>query len=668
MQARNRFLLLGALALGIVLTWLWIPQDRRPVEPPAADSLATGSAPPSLNSTAQADLGDAAPEIIEESPAAAAPPLTGRELAPSLKNPPLRFRIIDQAGTPVGGIEIAVGVKIPFEKRGLRLGTAYSRASDGLAEVTIDRAAFERTVGHQADPTVMADAQFPALKKVRVSFAWSERFNGPIEIRLPEFQWVDFEVHLPNGELADIATPVSIFWAAAGAEDSGKWSNKRSIYPVMNGPRGRFPCAFGLDLNLWTHCVDEIRANFNLQVTGPTAQAQLPTLILTLGARLPRFRARLFLPDGSLAANQKLAWYLKQKRRPIEGEKLGYDASGSERPRWKDILTTDAEGVLEMSLRTNPYTQVFDRNWTFILQHSDRDRKQSNLDENGAIQVSVDLPFTLQPGEIWDPGDLHLRELVHPLLASGTVSKRAGGSAPATLVIYEISNDPKLTSQAKMLWRGLAEGGRFEAHGPAPAGSRIRITAGGYGYLGEEVRTTVGAQNIEFLMVKGANVRGHVLLDEDLAWHLIDVRMQPGRHKSLGPGNTLWVDYVRPGSYWMELKHGRFLLWRAENILIEESGDVYPVQLQGVDLRGQINQWKLHLVDENGENFPAQTTVDFLSETGIRNSSEVDLSGKATQLTSNEIQRLKAGIRGYQPIDLSWPPSDQPIQLRKVIR
>lgn len=656
--------LIIVLALFAIAAWfVFLPPSPTPVEPPTV-VLQEGAAPPPAEVEAQSPGGS------EPSPAASpadSDEPAEREEVSTLPEHAIAVRVLDPAGRPVAHVVVAVGMRLPGQNSAIRLGTGRSDAN-GLAAVVLDHEYRKRRAPFPPNPELMIDAKLASLERVRAKRLLEDAQASETVLQLPEVRTLALRVALPDGGPVDFPVSAQAEWEDAEVpEDQRDWSRRRPESLPMEGDRAYLVCGLGVVLQLRAWDDQALYASGGVTAPGPTALD--PPVVereLRLGARVPRFRARLLDENGTPYANTKFSLYTIQSRIPTEEYP---DVDTKPESRWQSVFETNAEGRLDFPLTTNEYTQRYQRQWAFVLASQTRSSSLPGLDEEGAVQVITPLPHTLALGEVHDAGDLLLSKLAHPLIVSGRVVNREGNRAPA---VVSVTTAEENWQQRTRLWQGQPErDGSFAVYAPAPPEGEVIISAGGFGHLGVEERVPVGTQELELLMVKGNTLRGRLILPDGLPIFEMEIRMPGGRSKEIFPGGSFSVDYLRPAAEsWVSLEHNGRELWRSAPIVIEGEGDPQfrPAQVQEVDLRGTMRNWKFRAVDADGTPFEKYTSITVRTREHGSNYVRIQEDGAFNQVLPMDVIEVGLHARDYEPLLLSWPPPAEVAFERKSVR
>ncbi len=649
---RSYLLMALALLLAAIAAWLTWP-DPQETQPGV-------SAPPSVEGGV--DPESALAEASEGIALPAAPP-SGQEPAEGAQTPGrsavaeegIRVRLVDAAGHAVADVQLRLGMRTLSSRTPRRVGTEWTD-EDGIARFSRQSPTLTHRDAWLQNPQLIAVARLPALSKPHVEFSLEQTNAEVIELRLPPLAEMEVVAFLPSGNPAPFDCWATVNSAAAGtAEDDRAWSQHQAIPIRMRGNRGRIPCAAGLGLRLSVSAADGRCLPGMVYAEGPDEAGSLRSIDVTLGEMVSKVRLRLLNADGSVAAKRKFSRYRKQRRRPpADGSELGPDPSSSERPRWLDTVTTDADGRLEFNLVCSDYTRRWIRQWVFVVAE-ERNEPRQELDANGTLQVTLNLPDDLAPAQVFDAGDLRVGALVHPLLVAGEVVDADGQPVSAVLQIYRDAG-VVYGGQDRRLFSGRPQhDGSFELRAPYPESGMVRVSAGGFGYLGDVAEVAAGTTGVRLVMVRGIDLAGQVLLDVDAPWLELEITMPPGRAKEVFPGGNFLIDYVRPGAHRVSLHHNGRVLWTSPQFGVEGCGRQSPEEIQRIDLRGTTRLWKVRLLDADGKPLPESTSFRALTDDGVRNRVEIGADGVLQQMTLVSADRLRLPYGEDRVLVLEWP-------------
>lgn len=675
MRQYRPLLLVAAAALLMLAAWvIWGEDDKDPMDADLAVS-ATGEASPGDGTEAselqQAETEDADGQAgVDQAAANQAEPveqegeLNRVDAGPIHEPGTVLVQVVDEAGTPVEGMQVAIGMQVPFEKRAIRVGSGTSSGERGIAALKLNMDYLRREAGPWQNPELMADAKFPSNKKARIKFLLEEGQSEVQVLQVPAFQWLNAEVHRADGSVPDFPCSLQIYWGPLEeADNKSPWSNRRSIWQDFEGNRARFPC--GTDLQLWltAKAKDGRCKPGDLRTVGPAAgQSGLEPFQLTLGDDYPVFRSQFLLADGSPAAKVRIGHYSQQQRNPTAEEAAAGKYPGVENTHWHKNFTTDAEGWGSFPIDMKFSDADYDRRWAFVLQNPDPRRSSKRLDQDGAEQVWVDLPMGLAAGEEFNPGPLRLQSKKLPLLAGGLVKDSDGNPIRIYITVY--GPDEKGSMRNRLANKLTKRDGSFTILGEAPQGGQIRVSAGGMGFLGDGQTVAAGTSNLLFQLDRGINLKGSFKSDAPLPWLDMEVKL-PSYRRGKEVFGSFTFDYLRPGDgYYITLEHNDRELYRGPEFSLSGHGDQSPDFLNPIDIRGQLRVWKTTPLQANGKPFPHKTYFYFMPDNGEPNRLRTNKSGQIIQVTTNDVNSAKLLIReGYYPGEMSWPWTADTLQM-----
>jgi hypothetical protein len=546
------------------------------------------------------------------------------------------------------------------------LGSARSDA-EGYAVVLLDHVYRKRVAAFPPNPELMIDARFASAAKVRVLSLLNEVESSETLLQLPETRLVEVRATLPDGGPADFPIEFGATWAPSGTpSDSELWRRGKSEALPNLGDRAYLVA--GLDMDLRLSCWDA-RARYAAgRATVPGPVAGDPPIVgreIRFGAMVPRLRARLINESGDPMTGARVSLYQALVMRPSDASP---NPDTKPETKWVKILEVGADGWVDLEFYVNDYTKRFDRRWSFVLAADPRASSLPGIDEEGAVQVSFDVPREIAAGAVHEAGELTMRLLEHPLIVSGHCLTRRGARGAAVISVTTSEADWQKRTR---LWQAQPESdGSFEVRAALPASGEVIVSAGGFGHLGVEQTVPVGTTGLELIMVKGITLRGRFSLPDATPWFDMEIRMPGGRAKELFPGGGFSVDYLRPAAdSWVSVECNGRELWRSAPILIEGEGDTNfrPSQVQDVDLRGQLRVWSTQIVGADGQPYGEEFRMQCITPDGASNWLKVSKEGNLSQLLPSAVENVKLAVRDADPIDLSWPPATQ-VVLRKSER
>lgn len=575
-------------------------------------------------------------------------------------------RVVGPQEQALQHVVVAVGMQRPGTRKAIRLGSGRSDA-DGYAVVKLDHEYRNRIAAFPPNPELMIDARYASDQRVRVLRLLNEAEATETLLRLPETRLVEVRATLPDGGEADFPVVINAAWAPAGTpSNSEEWRKRRAEPLPVSGNRAYLVAGFDMDIEL--NCWDSTQRYAVGSKTVPGPRAGDPAVVqreVALGELVPKLRARLLNETGEPMTGERVSLYQTLVMRPSAA--VPHPDTKPE-TKWVKNFDVGEDGWVEMEFYVNEYTKRFDRRWSFVLAADARSSSLPRVDEEGAIQASMDVPLELPPGAVHDAGELTLRLLQHPLIVSGRSLNRDGSRGAA---VISVTTAEEKWGDRTRLWQGQPErDGSFEVRAELPATGEVIVSAGGFGHLGVEQTVPVGTTGLELIMMKGITLRGRLIMPDATPWFDMEIRMPGGRAKELFPGGSFSVDYLSPvADSWVSLECNGRELWRSAPILIEGEGDTNfrPSQVQDVDLRGKLRAWATQIVGEDGQPYGKEFSLQCLTPDGVRNQLEVTEDGNLLQLLPSEVDSIQLVARGGVPIDLSWPPAAQ-VVLRKSER
>jgi hypothetical protein len=674
-----------ALALLILaLVWVFLPtaQDAERVQ---------------MESSVVQSLPETAATTIEET--------SHRVPAEFANHLEVQVRVVDRDGNPVGGIPLLAYVFEPaaqvnaglddfplyytgsshfYGKRPSTIPSSGTSAEEtGLASIWIDPEVLALTQANAQTPSLNVLANIPSRKPVHLTVPWSTRLNGPIELTLPPFRWVDVEVRNLEGELTHEPLGVMMNWEDTDSEGADVWGRNSKILPIDQA-RGRFACGLGLKFYLETVTKSQLYLEGNLSFTGPSkTSTQIKTQVLTLGPLRPHFRARFLLPDGSPAVEQSVRTYFWRpnqygKNMPQiydelsfqEFEMYGFDSD------W-DVKQTDAEGKGDFVLPKR-WAHLDDSfSLKFILQQEDRPSSENRLGGNGSLEVVAGPIPTLNDGKDWLAGDLQFTKLVFPLLAEGTVLSDQGNPIPATVSVYALDSEigaadsstergPVQHKDAFLVNQTPRDDGSFEIYFPTPPSGRIRVVAQAPGYRETNIEGFASSDNFHLRLDHGPVTYGNLILDPSINPESIRVFLHK-QSKFVQEDGSFQFKNIPLGKFDFKIRSDRQTLLQVEDVDLQQPDLRYPDELRDLDLRGKIRQWKIRVYDQEGRPFPPK--VIFLNYGEDRPETLfLEGTGEFNYLTSTDTEKITVSYGEHEPVELSWPPAATVVLKRIVVK
>lgn len=675
MTSRTRTLIAALACLALISTWVMWPEDGDggdAVKEVVAEDVGTnadGNGTDDELQQAETDVAQAAQPSEQESVQAEleeqTEPPERVDAGPVPQPGTVLIQVVDSADNPVAGIQIAIGMRVPFENRAIRVGTATSAGERGIAAVELNMDYLRKEAGLLQNPELMADAKFPAAETTRIKFLLEDGQSTVQKLVVPDFQWLTAQVRRADGSVPDFATSLQVYWGPVQTpQNKSPWSNRRAIWEDFdNNGECRFPCSPDLQLWLTAKAKDGRCKQGDLRTVGPNAEQPNPgPFELVLGDDLPVFRSQFLRADGTPAANTRIAHYRIQQRIPTAEEAAAGKLPGPDRPRWQKNFSTDNEGFGGFYIDTKLSDEHHDRSWAFVMQNPDPRRSSKDLNEDGALQVEISLPTQLAPGEEFNPGPLKLIGNKLPILAQGRVTDDVGNPLSIWITVY--GPDEKGSLRNRIARERTNRNGEFKVMGEAPADGRIHVSTGGFGWLGQGQTVAAGTTNLLFELVKGINLRGQFKSDAPLPWMDMEVKL-PSYHRGKEVFGTFMFDYLKPGNgYFITLEHNDRELYRGPEFSLSGSGDQSPDFLNPIDLTGKLRVWKTTPLQADGTPFPAKTYFYFKPDVGEPNRLRTNKLGQLVQVTTNDVNSAQLLIRdGYLPGEMTWPFDQERLQL-----
>jgi len=321
---------------------------------------------------------------------------------------------------------------------------------------------------------------------------------------------------------------------------------------------------------------------------GPARAGETVRLVLQQTQPNPEFTGRLLQSDGAPLSSVLVDWTTF--------------SSTAQRQVTSGNVTTDAEGGFQI-----PCSELAFASKVEILQLTPRTEKQR-----------LDLAFATLPDPLPQAGaDLGEIMIGTPVFVSGRVLAPDGSPDPSAYGNLQ-ALDGKASAVARMLgdaqWH-VDESGRFEVTGPLPAG-RYRLTAWSTEHQDwrcTPVEFSSGDQDLEVPFHGITSVRGRLLVDSGLRVQDLELHLTTGSDGNQSGRSTM--PSAEDGAFFLAAGASNLadfkvtaangvIVWRQDGIALLEGA---TTDLGDIDLRGLLQETRLHLRGANGELIPKAT-------------------------------------------------------------
>lgn len=499
-------------------------------------------------------------------------------------DPPLRVRVKDDDGRPVGGVPVCLRQR--FGDLTMDLFATASASGSGIAELEHVQPLLRN---EERDAESYAALAILAEEPVEAPIDPGDLPSEPIELVLPPTGSVEVLIRDPAGEALAEAAVVRMTRAGDGRDDARDLERGDRVQVVAEGGRAFFPhVALGLDLALVVEPVTGYGA-LRLHHAGPGTAGEQVTVLAALTELLPVLSGRVVGPDGEPLAGYRL------------DARLVTDTAESKQSIVHAALRTDAEGRFRMPLSEEPV----DPPGRAVLELA--------TDGPDGAPLTAAVPLRARP--VAGSNDLGTIALaMPPLIASGRVIDPAGQPIPGARVLVEVPSTRETTA-ASNVWRTAWElrtrtdpWGRFVVRGELDA-TAIALTASHLEHVaGERTETVVGSKGIEIVLERAGELAGNLLLPEGTPGEGFLVRaLREGDRSASTPGRidasgAFEVSGLLEGTYTVEilLREEPDCSLSIHGIAVREGATTRDERLREVDLRGRVRSFTIELQDEEG--------------------------------------------------------------------
>ncbi len=512
---------------------------------------------------------------------------------------PLRVRVIDAEGAPVGGVRvqwIAWREDRPGARDWIHGGTGETDPESGIAELSllVHRELRWREQQGGGVHRYRVEALLPLAVRPELDLGTTLPVRELGTLQLPPCGRVDVTVEDGDG------SPVSRGEVEISATDLAGPEGRAVTRPVIAG-RALFPAVgLGLELVLLARMDDGSRARAELR--GPTLAGETVRANLRVGPadRLVSFAAvderRVPLAETLLEGNIHVtagggrAWF------PVE-------------------VRTDAGGRAEVRIPASHITgaTITGARGTDELSELDLRAERSRnehlfADLTGTLELAglAEATRELDLGPITFEGPPPSQR---ELLVSGHVQDELGiPLAGAALTLEPLEDERSWQAHAR-----TGDDGAFELRGPAPEAG-LRLTAGADGFLRETREDlTAGAANVVLRLSPAGRFHARVLLDPGIPADLLEASLTDGLNEhSFVLQERANVAGLPPGAYALEIRtvQGRWLVARIGDLPVRGGENPIDPRLDPLDLRGRLGLCRFRCEwAETGPRFPATVLV-----------------------------------------------------------
>lgn len=336
--------------------------------------------------------------------------------------------VVDEAGATVGGVEVDLEIRFPAGSGRNVLGSAVSRASDGVATIGLE------TLGWEPDVAEALKAMSP-FYVVRAKRAQSSSALTRLASEPSDGSTVDLVVAAGGTMLVRVLT-INGGPAPPGATVFGWWSTPQEVErdrtesgdneglrsaPVVDGIARLEGIGPGLMIKLGPRAegMQPISSDW---IPGPVRAGETIRAEVRLGPELATLRGQLLGLDGEPFANERLSLNLR----------YGVDVVGKPLVHTSNLfVSTNESGAFTFQRRPMERAE----SWSVDIVPKTGDpwpNATGNDIPAGAPEwtvAHVDLPRTLAAGADVDLGEIQLAPV--PIVASGVVVDEFGAPAEA---------------------------------------------------------------------------------------------------------------------------------------------------------------------------------------------------------------------------------------------
>jgi hypothetical protein len=567
-------------------------------------------------------------------------------------NRPFTINVVQADGEPVAGAPVTVQSEVEFfaSTRAYRHTNAQGSASFGGLCTMIDSSRGVQTFFARLEVPVLLTAQ-TEMQRVNVTDQIFEA--GIVTLSMPPTGGVRISILDPEG---NPSTESGIVNLNLEERENGPPGGISPTVEVVNGV-AEFPYV-GLGTSLTAEYRPQNVSNSDsISFPGPAEAGVWIETSITL-TDWPTFTGVLLNPEGDPLS--ELDFDLKIKYRYQDG-----DYQDGVRFR------TDEQGYFRCEIpQAFPSRILLSQQVVFSAEYG----------QFGECEATLDLPPKPQPGE--NPlGEIQLQAT--PVLLAGRVLDMENNPIHgAELMIYcsppRSSGLMNLGRNQKFRAQCNAEG-NFVIQGKVEENSSSFVTVNATGYNSFRQDISLGQVDVDFHLGKAGVLLGSILLDEGIDSAKLSIsmkrrlqqdtiRLSPTAKPNLfqfryeGNCDTPYVFRVDENSLVSILNgEGLFVL---EGVLLPQGGEIRPPELQPLDLRGRIKQYKFIVQDREGQRIDA--TLSLKSERG---SSSTSINrGAATLISSVPITEIAVSAPGFISQTIVDPGPEQTITLEKAMK
>lgn len=508
-------------------------------------------------------------------------------LIPIGKNSVLTAHVVDSNGAPAANVNVFL-VAVTSSRRNPFLEAKTN--AQGLAELRIP-AAYLREVNEDSHIAVEAEAYSPLKTSVDVNL--HQLPSEPVELKLPPSGKIRILVADTNGkphkEMCGVRFAFGNHASHDGPADSFPSGVDIARRQVVGGET--IFENVGLKTELWVQVSNKDGSFTDMVMAfGPTSEGEVVDVHLALAPVRPVIVGQILDLEGKSVGRAKMNIKIEERR----SNGVGYGSTNFKCDEGRFRHALQRPSPKPDSLRV------------LVIRHEDD--KQGTRGE-----ARFDLNNTFPNGET-DIGQLQLQPL--PLVVSGQIVDSDGSAvAGASWAIEKqgVNGDGELMENHWMNQRNFSgsadDEGKFTIWGYVDD-ANYRLVVRAAGHTDTKASFEIGQGNLQVVLGGAKDITGLILVDEGISIKSMSLAISPysqrrGVHRDnqegviAADGSFSYPDRGT-GSYEIKLTCGKTHEVLADSVAVEVDASA-PVAPVVFDLRGQLTQMLVHVVDEDGK-------------------------------------------------------------------
>ncbi len=577
------------------------------------------------------------------------------ELSPGLLGwlRPLRVRVSDRGGQPVGGVPVTLEVRRDISPaRSQTMAQATTRAADGLALLALSElwTIWGTARSMQLDTQVVVRADLPFSPAPTVTIDLSAAPPETVDVVLPPSGWI--ELQLVGADPAGAGAT----WRRVDNDTPDAATQHPAVAPMRLGP-------LGLGWLVETRVRIASGAVEVVDLEGPTRPGQVVSAEIRFG-QAPRsmsFRGKAVTPAGDTPARLCVA-----ALRPA--------ATPGGRTVSSDFVRTGADGQFryDASLNTDAAAQLAAGTLELALT------VVKDFPDDPTLEAVARLAGALPADGVWKLGTLVMTAPA-PIDGAGAgtwnlsgrvVDESGRGIHQAAIELYGEPEGDDL--RGPRLARGRSDdGGAFLLTDLPPAATRWTVTAGKIGFVANQLPGFGDqASPVELVLQSAGRIEGRVLVDGDVPLDMLRVTLQGGplgRSANLADfGGAFRFESLAPGEYQVGVGvHGSdWILRRVANVLVQAGLTAADPRMTAIDARGSVRRLELELVDDRRP--VSSRRIALVDDDGAAARDLVSSeTGRLATLVPAGVQRFSLRVPGYRPVVITWQAGPLVVPLQR---